>query len=152
MHLGAEVELDGTLDRATLEAAVAQAVARWPALACTAVRTAGGLAWRAASHALVIETSDRGALEAWRNTPIDPFREPPFGVLWIRGVRQVLAFRAHHAVADGQLFLAIAAEIVIALAGTTPRAPVVAAHPLGLRRLWREATCRELRHARTLAR
>jgi hypothetical protein len=56
---------------------------------------------------MVREGSELGELDRWRNRPIDPFREPPFQLLWIaEGERHVLSFRAHHSVADGEsLFL-----------------------------------------------
>jgi hypothetical protein len=52
-------------------------------------------------------------LNEWRNRPIDPFVEPPFQLLWIAdGDRNVFAFRAHHAVLDGEGFFAVCAEAV----------------------------------------
>ena len=122
MHLGAELVLAGSLDRAALEAAVGAAVTRWPALESTLVQTIGGLRWRAGAYRMVFEDTEP-ALERWRNTPVDPFREPPFGVLWIQrsATEHVLAFRCHHAVADGMLFLAIVGEILTALASRATR-------------------------------
>src|SRR5258705_8873627 len=84
MHLGAELEVTGRIERAGLERAIASAVERWPALGCTLSRGVGGLRWRCGAPRMLVEARDPAALERWRNTPIDPFREPPFGVLWIR--------------------------------------------------------------------
>jgi hypothetical protein len=157
MHLGAELVLAGSLDRVALEAAVGIAIARWPALESTLVQTFRGLRWRAGAHRMVFEDREP-ALERWRNTPIDPFREPPFGVLWVRrsATEHVLAFRCHHAVADGMLFLAIVGEILTALANrvTASKPPTsTVEHPLGLARLWRETKlAASWKAARTLAR
>jgi hypothetical protein len=50
-------------------------------------------------------------LSEWRNEPIDPFREPPFQVLWVKnGTSNTVAFRAHHAVMDGESFVAVTAD------------------------------------------
>lgn len=158
MHLGAELVLAGALDRAALEAAVGGAVARWPALESTLARGLGGLRWRAGAHRMVFEDGEP-ALERWRNTPVDPFREPPFGVLWIRrsATEHVLAFRCHHAVADGMLFLAIVGEILTALASRATRAiqngTANERHPLGFAQLWRDTKlAASWAAARTLAR
>ena len=152
MHLGAELVLDGALERTQLEAAIVRAIERWPALACTLAKRLGGLAWRPAAQPVLAIGGD---VVAWRNTPIDPFREPPFGVMWVPGERRhVLAFRCHHAVADGMLFLAIVGEIVGGLYGTSePAARPDGVHPLAFVRLRQEAKLgASWRHARTLAR
>ncbi|HEY5939096.1 MAG TPA: hypothetical protein VIU61_30800 [Kofleriaceae bacterium] len=180
MHLGAELVLAGSLDRGALEAAVGAAVTRWPALESTLARTIGGLRWRAGAHRMVFEDTEP-ALERWRNTPVDPFREPPFGVLWIQrsATAHVLAFRCHHAVADGMLFLAIVGEILTALAsraapsseqaaraqpegertarertvGERAEGERTAGHPLGFAQLWRDTKLSaSWATARTLAR
>jgi hypothetical protein len=66
----------------------------------------------------------------------------------------VLAFRSHHAVADGQLFFAIVAEILGALAGPPARRePGPVEHPLAFATLWRQTRLvPSWRHARSLAR
>jgi hypothetical protein len=156
MHLGAEIELVGSIERAELDAAIADALERWPALGRTLARKLGGLQWRGGPHRIVFEDDDPAALERWRNTPIDPFREPPFGVLWVRrsAGQHALAFRCHHAVADGLLFLAIVGEVLASL-GSRRRVTNghTVAHPLGFVRLWRETKLgASWRHARTLAR
>jgi hypothetical protein len=49
---------------------------------------------------------------------LNPFAEPPFQVLWIpNGDEHILAFRAHHAVVDGEGFIGVCAEALRALAG-----------------------------------
>ena len=53
----------------------------------------------------------REELSAWRNKPLNPFAEPPFQVLWIgNGDENLFAFRAHHAVVDGEGFFGVCAE------------------------------------------
>ena len=154
MHLGAELELAGTLDREMLDAAIAHVLARWPALASTLAKKLGGLTWTGQSPVLTVtDSADR--VEAWRNTHIDPFREPPFGVLWVpRGDRHHLAVRCHHAVADGMLFLAIVGELLANLgAPSTASAAGSPDHPLSFGRVWREVKLADSwKHARTLSR
>src|SRR5512146_1566704 len=84
MHFGAEVELAGALDRAMIDPAVAQALARWPALGQTLRRGWLGLRWRGDRQDVVVESHDPGDVVRWRNTMVDPFREPPFRILWVR--------------------------------------------------------------------
>jgi len=154
MHLGAEIELAGALDRAMLDGAIAAALERWPALAGTLAKKIGGLAWRG-QHDVLTTTDDPDRVVAWRNTLIDPFREPPFGVLWVpRPERHLLAFR-HHAVADGMLFLAIVGEVLGALQSRPAAVPLDGAvvHPLAFGKLWKETKLgASWKHARTLAR
>jgi hypothetical protein len=143
MSFGAEIELAGPLVRSALDAAATHALARWPALGQTVRRGLGGLRWDGEPARIVHETDDPLELERWRNTPIDPFREAPFGVLWLRRApdAHVLAFRSHHAVADGRLFFAIVCELLGVVAGATappPRRSVPhTPHPLAFARLWR---------------
>jgi hypothetical protein len=117
MHFGAEFAVDGAVDRAAIDAAVGAALARWPALGMTLGRGVGGLRWRGEPRALVEESADAADIPRWRNTPIDPFREPPFGVLWVRRSARdhAVVLRCHHAVADGHLFFAIGCEVMTAL-------------------------------------
>ncbi|HUS29189.1 MAG TPA: hypothetical protein VMZ53_11780, partial [Kofleriaceae bacterium] len=85
----------------------------------------------------------------FRNAPIDPFREPPFGVLWHR---TTLAFRCHHAAADGELFIEIVRHFLAALSADVPTSTKPIDHPLALRHLRKQATVRNsLRYARWLA-
>ena len=62
---------------------------------------------------------NRDALAEWRNRPMNPFREPPpFQLLWIaNNETNLFAFRAHHAVVDGEAFFEVCVEAVRALAG-----------------------------------
>ena len=63
-------------------------------------------------------TENRDALAEWRNRPMNPFREPPFQLLWIANDEtNLFAFRAHHAVVDGEAFFEVCVEAVRALAG-----------------------------------
>jgi hypothetical protein len=66
---------------------------------------------------------NRDALAEWRNRPMNPFREPPFQLLWIaEAMSNLFAFRAHHAVVDGEgVFLRVCAEALRALAVKRPR-------------------------------
>ena len=58
-----------------------------------------------------IETRWRVAQPAY-----DPFREPPFQLLWIANMMtNLFAFRAHHAVVDGEAFFEVCVEAVRAL-------------------------------------
>ena len=60
---------------------------------------------------------EREELSAWRNKPLNPFAEPPFQVLWIgNGDENLFAFRAHHAVVDGEGFFGVCAEALRAVA------------------------------------
>jgi hypothetical protein len=57
------------------------------------------------------------ALAEWRNRAMNPFKEPPFQLLWIStGSNNLLAFRAHHAVVDGEGFFAVCVEALTKLA------------------------------------
>jgi hypothetical protein len=152
MHFGVEVELAGKVERAAVEAALARVLARWPVLGQTLARGLGGLRWGGEVRD-VLRTD--GEAEAFRNTPIDPFRQPPFGVLWkSRGDTHAFAIRCHHAAADGELFLAIVWEF---LGGLAPLPPTPAnahdRHPLAFGALWKQAKLGpSLRHARWLTR
>lgn len=155
MHFGAEIELRGPVARPALDAAVAHALVRWPALGQTLRRGVVGLRWTGAPdpERVLRSIDDAGAVARWRNTTIDPFAEPPFQVLWVP-TAGTLAFRSHHAVADGLLFFAIVVEILTCLAGGAPSpAPAATPHPLGFGRLWRQRRLGSMwRHTRWLAR
>lgn len=120
MQLGVEVEIRGQLERGHIDEMIRRLVARWPQLGQRLHRRIFGLEWRGDPlvDRMVEESKDSGQLDEWRNKPIDPFREPPFQLLWVKGDREsTLAFRAHHAVADGESFFAISVEAARILAG-----------------------------------
>jgi hypothetical protein len=113
MQLGGEIELEGELSREHLEQMISYVVARWPRLGQTLKKGWLGLTWKGKSlteNMLRIgKASD--VLSGWRNEPINPFHEPPFQVLWIpNGGSSTVAFRAHHAVMDGESFVAVTAD------------------------------------------
>ncbi len=112
MHLEAEVTLQGPLDLAAVEQAARALVRRWPRLARPLRRRTLGLAWSGRAQEVASE-GGVAALRAWREGPIDPFREPPFGVLWVPGEGGgTLALRAHHALADGEAFLGLGRRLL----------------------------------------
>jgi hypothetical protein len=129
MQHGVEVEARGELQRERLEEVLAYLVSRWPRLGQTLHKGLTGLHWRGECQLekmlQVAEESD--ALARWRNQPLDPFREPPFQLLYLPGTeRSTLAFRSHHAVADGEAFILICTEAMRVLAlmkggGTLPQ-------------------------------
>jgi len=112
MQLGGDVELEGELEPEHLEQMVAYVVNRWPRLGQTVKKNLLGLKWDGKCLTSEMLRVDAGAdaVNRWRNEPIDPFHEPPFQVLWVpnRGSSTV-AFRAHHAVMDGESFVAVTA-------------------------------------------
>lgn len=134
MQLGGEVDLAGPLERQHLEQMVLHIVRRWPRLGQRLKKTVFGLKWsgdcRPNEMLRVASDSDpSGGLTAWRNEPIDPFRDPPFQVLWIppraagpreggvvHGDSHTIAFRAHHSVMDGESLVAVTADAVPFLA------------------------------------
>jgi hypothetical protein len=120
MQLGVELEVAGTLGRGELERCLERLVGLWPRLGQTVHRRALGLAWQGPVRLgeMLAVAAGGGSLERWRNTPIDPFREPPFQLLWIPGSgRGTLAFRAHHAALDGQALATVCARALRILAG-----------------------------------
>lgn len=168
MQFGVLVELAGRIERAQLVAAIARACERWPILDRTLVAQVGGLAWGGPRRDVIAYSGDAAAIDRWRTTPIDPFREPPFGVLWLERAadRHALAFRCHHAAADGELFFAIVSAVLDELAneavgardddGIGARRSSAArgrSHPLALRALLRDTTlAASVREAAALAR
>ena len=116
MQLGVEVELKGRITRDDLEHMLLNVVRRWPPLGQRLRKNLSGLSWEGECRiGEMLRTG--GTVAEWRNRRLDPFKEPPFQVLWIEGrERHVLAFRAHHAVVDGEGFFAVCAEAVLALA------------------------------------
>src|SRR5687767_9200019 len=120
MQLGVEVELKGHFTRTDLERMLQRIVQRWPALGQHLRKDLFGLSWagECGTNGMLQVAEKREALPEWRNRRLDPFTEPPFQVLWIRnGDTNLLAFRAHHAVVDGEGFFAICVEAVRVLAG-----------------------------------
>ena len=110
MQLGAEVELKGRITRSDVERMLDHIVRRWPPLGQRLRARVFGLAWEGECQTTEMLNTAAG-LSEWRNRAINPFVEPPFQVLWIaRGDSNVLAFRAHHAVVDGEGFFAVCAE------------------------------------------
>ena len=117
MQLGVEVELKGRITRDDLDQMLRMWCGRWPPLGQTLRKHLSGLSWEGECRRQRDASERREALAEWRNRPLDPFKEPPFQVLWIAdGERHLLAFRAHHAVVDGEGFFAVCAEAVRALA------------------------------------
>lgn len=121
MQLGVEVELKGHITRDDLDHMLMFVVRCWPPLGQRLRKHLSGLLWEGECRAgEMLRTS--GTVAEWRNRRLDPFKEPPFQVLWIAdSERHVLAFRAHHAVVDGEGFFAVCVEAVRALAEKEPR-------------------------------
>jgi hypothetical protein len=136
MQLGAELEVAGALERGDLERCLAELVRRWPQLGQTVRRRVLGLAWDGPVR-LGAMLAEGCALEQWRNTPIDPFREPPFQLLWVPAAdpgrpeerRGTLAFRAHHAALDGQALATVCDQALRLLAAPDRAGPPAAAGP-----------------------
>ncbi|HEY6187846.1 MAG TPA: hypothetical protein VIW80_09220 [Pyrinomonadaceae bacterium] len=134
MQHGVEVEVKADLSRARLEEVLSYLLARWPRLGQTLHKGLTGLQWRGECRLeKMLEVADESsALTHWRNRPIDPFKEPPFQLLYLPGANHhTLAFRAHHSVADGEAFIVICTEAMRALAlmqgGETLPRPLMAA-------------------------
>jgi hypothetical protein len=120
MQIGVEVELKGRVTREDVDRMLLHVVKRWPPLGQRLQRDWLGLSWagkpRVSEMLRVAESRD--GLAEWRNRPLNPFRETPFQVLWIEeDQKNHLAFRAHHAVVDGEGFFEVCAEALRALAG-----------------------------------
>ena len=122
MQLGVEVELKGRITREDVERMLLHVVKRWPPLGQRLRREWLGLSWdgKQKISEMLRVAENRDALAEWRNRPLNPFREPPFQLLWIAEADvHLIAFRAHHAVVDGEAFFEVCAEAVKALAGKT---------------------------------
>lgn len=120
MQLGVEVELKGRITRDDVERMLSHIVKRWPPLGQRLRQEWLGLSWQGkpGTREMLCVAENRNTLAGWRNRPLNPFREPPFQLLWIaEGDLSLLAFRAHHAVVDGEAFFGVCAEAVRALAG-----------------------------------
>lgn len=119
MQSGIEVKLKGHLRRGDLERMLSHLVSRWPQLGQTLRRRIFGLSWSGECRIreMLHSASDVNSLSLWRNQPLDPFQEPPFQLLWISENGSTwLAFRAHHAVVDGESFFAVCREALRTLA------------------------------------
>ena len=119
MQLGVEVELEGRITRADVDEVLMHIVRRWPPLGQRLRRRLFGLSWEGECSIsdMVRVAESRKSLAAWRNQLLNPFAEPPFQLLWIAdGERHLFAFRAHHAVVDGEGFFAVCAEALRTLA------------------------------------
>jgi len=113
MQLGVEVELNGRIERSHVEQALRHLVHRRPPLGQRLRKGLFGLSWQGECRVgeMLSIAESRQALVEWRNRPLNPFVEPPLQLLWIPdGGTNVLGFRAHHAVVDGEGFFAICAE------------------------------------------
>ena len=121
MQLGVEVELKGRITRDELDQMLLHVVHRWPPLGQRLKKRLSGLSWE--GDCRVSEMLRVGETVAeWRNRPLNPFEEPPFQVLWIGdGDRNLLAFRAHHSVVDGEGFFAVCVEALRTVAGKQPQ-------------------------------
>lgn len=124
MQLGVEVELKGLITRADVERMLSHIVKRWPPLGQRLRTDWLGLSWagKPRTTEMLRVAENRDALAEWRNKPLNPFREPPFQLLWIANDdAHLLAFRAHHAVVDGEAFFEVCADALRALAGATDK-------------------------------
>jgi hypothetical protein len=122
MQLGVELELKGLVTREDVERMLSHVVRCWPPLGQRLRQEWLGLSWagKPRTSEMLRVAKSRDALAEWRNRPLNPFREPPFQLLWIANEEQNLfAFRAHHAVVDGEGFFEVCAEALRALVGTT---------------------------------
>ena len=126
MQLGAELELKGTLNPDLLREMLRQLVNRWPQLGQTLRRRLFGVSWGGPVQMenMLHMAGHAEELSAWRNRPINPFREPPFQLLWITGqpggrAENILAFRAHHSLLDGLGLLYICRRAMHFLADLT---------------------------------
>ncbi len=121
MHLGLDLELAGALDPAALDRAVSAVIARWPELGSVVRVRALGLSYEPLpdARARIVRplAEAEAAVDRAINEEIDPFAEPPWTVhARSEGDVHRIVLRAHHAVADGELFVMIAEEFVAALA------------------------------------
>lgn len=121
MQLGVGVELKGRITRDDLDRMLRNVVRQWPPLGQRLRKRLSGMTWEGECRVNEMLRVG-GTVSEWRNRPLNPFEEPPFQVLWIAdGDRNLLAFRAHHAVVDGEGFFAVCAEAVRTLAGNAPQ-------------------------------
>ncbi|HWN11903.1 MAG TPA: hypothetical protein VNO50_21930 [Pyrinomonadaceae bacterium] len=120
MQLGGEADVEGKVTRDDLELMIRNLVNRWPQLGQKLRKGFVGLYWAGECRYREILTIGNGRNDEaarWRNTPLDPFREPPFQVLWVPCIGGgTLALRAHHSVMDGESFFTVGTEAVRFLA------------------------------------
>ena len=119
MQLGVEVELKGRINSSDVEEMLLHLVRRWAPLGQRLKKRLLGLVWEGEPRVgeMLCVGERREELSSWRNKPLNPFAEPPFQVLWIdNGDENLFAFRAHHAVVDGEGFFGVCAEALRALA------------------------------------
>ncbi|HEX3142908.1 MAG TPA: hypothetical protein VHQ64_02990, partial [Pyrinomonadaceae bacterium] len=120
MQLGVEVELKGAITRDDVLRMLSHVVKCWPQLGQHLRQEWLGLSWGGKQKIgdMLCVDEKRDALIEWRNRPLNPFREPPFQLLWIaQDEVHLFAFRAHHAAVDGEAFFAVCAEALRTLAG-----------------------------------
>lgn len=120
MQIGVEAELKGRITRDDIDRMLLHIVKRWPPLGQRLRRDWLGLSWegKQKTNEMLRIAENRDGLAEWRNRSMNPFREPPFQVLWVANDDvNLLAFRAHHAVVDGEGFFEVCAEALRALAG-----------------------------------
>ena len=120
MQLGGEAEVEGEVLREDLELMIRNLVDRWPQLGQTLRKGLVGLHWAGEPRVKEMLRIGDGRMDeaaGWRNTPLDPFREPPFQALWVPRIGGgTLALRAHHSVMDGESFFTVGTEAVRFLA------------------------------------
>ncbi len=124
MQLGVEVELKGRIARDDVQRMLSHLVKRWPPLGQRLRQGWLGLSWEGKPRIgeMLREAENRDGLAQWRNRPLNPFREPPFQLLWIANDEvNLFAFRAHHAVVDGEAFFGVCAEAVRSIAGAADK-------------------------------
>jgi len=134
MQLGVEVELKGRITRSDLEQVLRHIVRCWPPLGQRLHSGLFGLSWegecQVSEMLTVAERKDE--LAGWRNRPLNPFIEPPLQLLWLaEGETNLFAFRAHHAVLDGEGFFALCVEAIRTLAGKHGSNPSLSASICG---------------------
>ncbi|UCE04638.1 MAG: hypothetical protein JSW07_13550 [bacterium] len=119
MQLGGEAELRGDIHVVHVMEMLQQLVSRWPQLGQKLSCRLFGLKWSGETRLeeMLYTTNSIDSLTDWRNQPINPFEAPPFQLLWVSEQdRHILAFRAHHAVIDGEAFFDVCIEALSILA------------------------------------
>ncbi len=154
MQLGVEVELKGRITRSDVERVLEHIVRRWPPLGQRLHQQLFGLAWDGECRTSEMLKIADGGLSEWRNRPINPFVEPPFQLLWIaQGDKHLFACRAHHAVVDGEGFIAVCAEALrklVSLETTDSTENAKTSREVSLRKAFRNL--QELRQTKPSAR
>src|SRR5215510_1464230 len=85
MQIGVELELKGRITRDDIERMLLHVVKCWPPLGQRVRADWLGLSWegKPRTREMIRVAETRDALADWRNRPLNPFREPPFQLLWI---------------------------------------------------------------------